>query len=216
MSAEAAFDQALRAGDDENAKRRQIIDGARTVFLAQGFDAASMNDIARAAGVSKGTLYVYFANKEELFGAIVQQECDAQAEGIFDLDPNDHDVAAVLTRLGVAYVKFLCRPEKASAIRTVIAIADRMPEVGRKFYESGPAAGIAQLAAYLAAQVAAGVLVIEDCEITAAQFMESTHAILFKPIVFNFAPAPSDEQVQRSVGIAVAAFIAAYRAAGKA
>ena len=94
-----------------------------------------MNDIARAAGVSKGTLYVYFENKEELFEAIVEQECDAQAEGIFDLDPNDHDVGAVLTRLGVAYVKFLCRPEKASAIRTVIAIADRMPEVGRKFYE---------------------------------------------------------------------------------
>ena len=130
--------------EDEGAKRRQIIDGARAIFLAQGFDAASMNDIARAAGVSKGTLYVYFKHKEELFEAIVQQECDAQAEGIFDLDPNDHDVEGVLKRMGVAYVKFLCRPEKASAIRTVIAIADRMPEVGRKFYEAGPARGIAQ------------------------------------------------------------------------
>src|SRR5271154_2403787 len=111
---------AVLPADDESAKRRQIVDGAREVFLAQGFDAASMNDIARAAGVSKGTLYVYFGNKEELFEAIVEQECDAQAEGIFDLDPDDHDVAAVLTKLGVAYVKFLCRPEKASAVRTVI------------------------------------------------------------------------------------------------
>src|ERR1700685_4655375 len=134
--------QAAQMGED-GAKRRQIVEGARSIFLAQGFDAASMNDIARAAGVSKGTLYVYFGNKEELFEAIVEQECDVQAEGIFDLDPNDHDVAAVLTRLGVAYVKFLCRPEKASAVRTVIAIADRMPEVGRKFYESGPERGIA-------------------------------------------------------------------------
>ena len=72
---------------------RQAPNGARSskaptqVFLAQGFDAASMNDIARAAGVSKGTLYVYFDNKEELFEAIVEEECDAQAEGIFDLDP---------------------------------------------------------------------------------------------------------------------------------
>ena len=101
------------AGDEDSAKRRQIIEGARAVFLAQGFDAASMNDIARAAGVSKGTLYVYFKHKEQLFEAIVEQECEAQAEGIFDLDPNDHDVEAVLTRLGIAYVKFLCRPEKA-------------------------------------------------------------------------------------------------------
>jgi AcrR family transcriptional regulator len=203
------------AGDEDSAKRRQIIEGAREVFLAQGFDAASMNDIARVAGVSKGTLYVYFDNKEELFAAIVEEECDAQAEGIFDLDPADHDVEAVLMRLGVAYVKFLCRPEKASAIRTVIGIADRMPEIGRRFYEAGPASGIAQLAAYLAAQVDAGVLAIENCEIAAAQFMESSHAMLFKPIVFNFAPAPSQEQVERGVRIAVTVFLAAYRIANK-
>ena len=199
------------ASDEDSAKRRQIINGAHNVFLAQGFDAASMNDIARAAGVSKGTLYVYFNNKEELFEAIVEEECDAQAEGIFDLDASDHDVEAVLTRLGIAYVKFLCRPEKASAVRTVIAIADRMPEIGKRFYESGPATGIAHLAVYIDAQVKAGLLKVEDSAIAAAQFMESTHAMLFKPIVFNFAPAPSDEQVERSVRIAVTVFLAAYR-----
>src|SRR5271167_3930403 len=142
MSEQATLERpATGPADDEGAKRRQIVDGARAMFLAQGFDAASMNDIARAAGVSKGTLYVYFKNKEELFEAIVEQECEAQAEGIFDIDPNDHDVEAVLTRLGIAYVKFLCRPEKASAIRTVIAIAERMPELGGKFYATGPARG---------------------------------------------------------------------------
>ncbi len=197
--------------DDESAKRRQIVEGARAVFLAHGFDAASMNDIARAAGVSKGTLYVYFKHKEELFEAIVEQECDAQAEGIFDLDSNDRDVAGVLKRLGVAYVKFLCRPEKASAIRTVIAIADRMPEIGRKFYESGPARGMSLIAAYLKAQIDAGVLAIDDIEIAAIQLMESFQANLFKPMVFNFAPSPSEQQIERVVAIAVSAFLAAYR-----
>src|SRR5580698_3323241 len=211
MNDQATLHRAIPAADEDSAKRRQIVEGARNVFLAQGFDAASMNDIARAAGVSKGTLYVYFNNKEELFEAIVEEECDAQAEGIFDLDTNDHDVEAVLTRLGIAYVKFLCRPEKASAVRTVIAIADRMPDIGRKFYEAGPAVGIARLAAYISAQVAAGVLAVEDCEVAAAQFMESSHAMLFKPIVFNFAPAPSEEQVAYNVRIAVAVFLAAYR-----
>ena len=182
------------------------------MFLAQGFDAASMNDIARAAGVSKGTLYVYFKHKEQLFEAIVEQECEAQAEGIFDLDPNDHDVEAVLTRLGLAYVRFLCRPEKASAIRTVIAIAERMPELGRRFYESGPARGIALLAAYIAAQVDAGVLVVEDSEIAAAQLMESCQAMIFKSMVFNFVREPSQQQIERVVRFAIAAFLAAYRA----
>src|SRR5436853_5369027 len=101
MTAQLELDrpQAPEMGGD-SAKRRQILEGARRVFLAQGFDAASMGEIARAAGVSKGTLYVYFENKEELFAAIVREECQAQAEQIFDLDPNDHDVGAVLGRLG--------------------------------------------------------------------------------------------------------------------
>src|ERR1041385_1210250 len=92
---------------DESAKRRQIIEGARAVFLAQGFDAASMNDIARRAGVSKGTLYVYFRNKEELFEAIAEEECGLQAERVFQLDNANHDVAAVLTRLGTDFATFI-------------------------------------------------------------------------------------------------------------
>src|SRR3982074_1984469 len=108
---------------EESAKRRQIMEGAREVFLTQGFDAASMGEIARQAGVSKGTLYVYFDSKEALFEAIVEEECQAQAEQVFALDSNDHDVEAVLTRLGYAFVRFLCRPGGQSSLRTVISIS---------------------------------------------------------------------------------------------
>src|SRR5512138_467816 len=66
----------------EGPKRRQITDGACRVFLERGFDAASMGEIAREARVSKGTLYVYFKSKEELFEAIVEEQCNAQAEQI--------------------------------------------------------------------------------------------------------------------------------------
>src|SRR5260370_32569947 len=112
-------------GDEDSSKRRQIVEGARQVFLAQGFDAASMGEIARVAGVSKGTLYVYFKNKEELFEAIVGQQCRAQAEQIFNLDPEDHDVEGELTRLGVAYVRFLCRPRGALPHRTGVETPHR-------------------------------------------------------------------------------------------
>ena len=197
---------------DDNAKRRQIVEGARRIFLAQGFDAASMNDIAKAAGVSKGTLYVYFQNKEQLFEAIVHEECQVHAERTFDLDPADPDVAGVLQRLGTAYIEFLCRPAKASALRTVIAIADRMPEIGKVFYETGPAVGIARLAAYLHAQCDAGVLAIDDVEIAAAQFLDACQATLFKPVLFNFREAPELARIEYAVGVAVKTFLAAYRA----
>ncbi len=75
-----ALDQEVAARNDGNAKRRQIVDGARAVFLSAGFDGASMNDVARAAGVSKGTLYAYFSSKEEMFEAIIRGEYAQAAE----------------------------------------------------------------------------------------------------------------------------------------
>jgi AcrR family transcriptional regulator len=197
---------------EDSAKRRQIVEGAREVFLARGFDAASMGDIAKAAGVSKGTLYVYFKDKEQLFSAIVGQECCTHAEGAFKLDENDHDVEGVLTRIGTEYVNFLCSEGKASSLRIVIAIADRMPEIGKAFYETGPSYGIKRLTSYLQAQVKAGVVAIEDSEVAAAQFLDACQATLFKPILFNFAPPPAAERVDHVIKIAVRAFMAAYRA----
>jgi AcrR family transcriptional regulator len=194
----------------ESAKRRQILDGARTVFLAQGFDAASMGEIARVAGVSKGTLYVYFDSKERLFQEIVQEQCRSQAEQVFALDSEDHDVATVLTRLGRDFLRFLCRPNAVSPLRTVISIADRMPEVGKTFYETGPAFGIARVAHYLEDQVAAGVLAIDDCELAAAQFLDSCQSTTFKPMLFNSSGRPSDGRIDHVVATAVRTLLAAY------
>lgn len=195
----------------ESAKRRQILEGARAVFLAQGFDAASMGEIARTAGVSKGTLYVYFDSKERLFQEIVQEQCRSHAEQVFALDSEDHDVEAMLTRLGRDFVRFVCRPNGVSPLRTVISIADRMPEIGKAFYETGPAFGIARVARYFEDQVAAGVLAIEDCDLAAAQFLDSCQSTTFKPMLFNVAGRPSDERIDHVVATAVRTFLAAYR-----
>ena len=211
MTAPLVLDRPAEETED-SAKRRQIIEGARTVFRALGFDAASMGEIAKAAGVSKGTLYVYFKDKDELFQAIVERECPLQAEGVlvFDLDEGDPDIAGTLTHLGVAFMKALCESDRLSTFRTVMAIADRKPNIGRTFYESGPAKGTARLRAYFEAQVAAGRLVIEDPEVAAAQFIESCHATMLKPMLLNFGPPPSLERIKHVVGIAVKTFMAAY------
>jgi AcrR family transcriptional regulator len=201
---------AISEGRGDPAKRRQIIDGACRVFLAQGFDAASMGSIAREAGVSKGTLYVYFKSKEELFEAIVEEQCQQQAEGIFTFD-HQADIEAELRRMGVELVRFLCRrPGGISPLRTVIAIADRMPELGAKFYQSGPARGTAKLSRYLQDKIVAGVLKPHDTEVAAAQFIASCKAQVFTPMLFNCAGPPTDEQIAYVVDIATRAFLAAY------
>src|SRR6202521_4977774 len=135
-------------GDEDSSKRRQILEGARKVFLDLGFDGASMGEIARAAGVSKGTLYVYFADKNRLFEAIVEQESLEQGKLSFNFDPN-RDVPTTLRDFGRAYIQLLCRPGGGSAIRTVMAIAERMPDVGRRYYEQVLENNIHRLAFYL-------------------------------------------------------------------
>src|ERR1700750_995066 len=116
-------------GEEDTSKRRQILDGARKVFMDLGFDGASMGEIARSAGVSKGTLYVYFA---------------------FDFDGSG-DVATTLREFGSAYIAMILRPDGGSAIRTVMAIAERMPEVGRRYYERVLQKTINRLAGHLGA-----------------------------------------------------------------
>src|ERR1700752_1008673 len=210
MSVRAQEKTAPQTAED-NAKRRQIIEAAREAFLEQGFDAASMNEIARAAGVSKGTLYVYFQNKEQLFQEICSEECKSQAESLFSFDPDDPDVEATLTRIGIDFVSLVCGPERASSARTVIAIAERMPEIGRAYYETGPARGIDLLSDYLKKKVKQRVVAIDDCEVVAAQLIEALLAPLFKPILFNFGKPPTHERIRYVVGIAVRAFLAAYK-----
>jgi AcrR family transcriptional regulator len=197
------------AGQDA-AKRRQILAGARRLFMAKGFDATSMSDIAEEAGVSKGTLYVYFESKDRLFRTLVQEEKAAQYPAIFALDPADHDVAAVLTRLGRQFVRFLISPHVVMATRTVVAMGERMPELAIEFYEQGPRQCAGRLAQYLEAQVAAGLLAIDDIQLAASQFLEIAQASLVRPLMYGSPDRPAEARIDAVVDSAVRVFLAAY------
>jgi AcrR family transcriptional regulator len=196
-------------GDEESSKRRQILDGACKVFLDLGFDGASMGDIARAAGVSKGTLYVYFADKCRLFEAIVEEAVRERRQLAFYFDPAC-DIKTTLRRFGEAYIGMLCRPRGGSAARMVFAIAERMPEIGRRYYEVMIQKTINRLAEYLDGRVKQQELVIDDCQLAATQFMLMCQASLFLPFIYQVAPAPSQERITQVVDDAVRTFLAAH------
>src|SRR3954471_24973552 len=197
-------------GEDDSSKRRQILDGAGKVFMDLGFDGASMGEIARAAGVSKGTLYVYFADKNRLFEAIVEHESLEQGRIAFNFDPS-RDVETTLKDFGTAYIQLLCRPGGGSAIRTVMAIAERMPDAGRRFYEQVIDLTIKRFRDYLDVHVASGELVIEDSYLASAQFMQMCQSTLFQPHIFQAKPSPSPEQIAKVVDSAMRIFLLAYR-----
>lgn len=211
-------DQMAQAGvgtrEDEKstdgAKRRQILDGARRVFLARGFDGASMGEIARAAGVSKGTLYVYFDSKEALFEALTLEERRGLAEVLFKLDENDPDVRAVLRRLGLSFLEMMARPDHVSSIRMVIGAAEKFPRLGRTFFDSGPRQGVARLQGYLDAQVESGRLVIADTRLAAQHFLDLCQSGILRRLLFAVGDAPSREEMEYNVDQAIRVFFAAY------
>ena len=91
-----------------------------------------------------------------------------------------------------------------------MAIAERMPEVGRRYYEHVLENTINRLAAYLEAHVKAGDLAIDDCQLAASQFMLICQASLFLPFIFQAAPPPSAERIAQVVESATRMFLAAY------
>ena len=215
MNSIAAAPPPLPAVSDEasrdNAKLRQILDGARKVFLADGFDGASMNDIARAAGVSKGTLYVYFDSKEALFEGLVRNEKQTQAERVCPFDMGgDASVETTLRTLGRGLLEMLTRPDNVALLRMVIGVAGKLPAIGRAFYEAGPQYGRERLAAYLERQATAGRLQIDDASVAAANFMHLAHSEIAKAQMFGVVESVSPEQIEKSVDNAVAVFMRAY------
>jgi AcrR family transcriptional regulator len=198
------------AGGDP-VKRQQIMAGAEKVFTTLGFDAASMSDISREAGVSKGTLYVYFQGKEDLFEALIAQERAVLMQGCADLLHGPGEMPEKLLRYGTRLATVLCSDKVVRAHRIVLGICERMPEMGVKFYEGGANRGIATLQTYLDEEVARGTLVIADTRRAAAQFLDLCTSGLFKARLFLALPeAPGPEECARSAESALAMFLSFY------
>jgi AcrR family transcriptional regulator len=196
---------------DDASKRRQILDGARAVILASGFDAASMNEVARAAGVSKGTLYVYFQNKEDLFEALIVEEKRAQAEQLCRFGEEcDLPIEDALASFGFRLLDLMLRPTSIAHLRTVAAASARFPRIGRAYYEAGPAFGIARLAEYLGAQAAKGCIEAENLEVAAVHFLELCKAYHFTRAIFGVCERPSDAVLRAHVKRAVEVFLKVY------
>jgi AcrR family transcriptional regulator len=197
------------AGEDP-AKRKQILDGARLVFMKLGFDAASMNDVTREAGVSKGTLYVYFANKEELFTAMIESERAAFIASMRTALAEHDDVEAGLHDFGISFISHMTEEKVISAMRTVLGVRDRMPVLCQRFFK-GPENLRTILHDYLEQHVQAGKLKIDDIDLAAGQFLDLASGSFFKFRLFgSMEHPPSMAEMERVISGAIRVFMAAY------
>jgi len=199
------------AGQDP-LKRSQIIDGARRVFIDKGFEAASMNDITREAGVSKGTIYVYFANKEELFEALIEEERCRIFNDLYEaLERDGGNLRESLIRYGIALATKITSDTVTRAQRTVIGICERIPELGARFYERGPKNGPEKLMGFLERAAAKGELAIDNIELAAYQLTDLCLSGYYRQRLFGYRTSPpSPDEIRSTVTAGVDVFLKAY------
>lgn len=199
-----------RAAGQDPAKRAQILEGAKRCFLQMGFEAASMNEITAESGVSKGTLYVYFKDKSDLFSALVDAEKSAiMGQAQRELE-RPGTIAERLHRFGTTLIASLNSDYVIRAQRMVLAVTDRMPELAQRFYGSQTLAGNVILRDWLVARVAEGHLRIADPALAAQQFLELCGASIYKQRLFGNIDVPTAEHIDRVVAAAVDIFLGYY------
>jgi len=152
------------------AKRRAILDAAKTLFLRNGYDGSSMDAIAAEAGVSKLTVYSHFTDKETLFSAAVKAKCEEQLpELLFEL-PEDIAIDSLLLSIGQGFYTLVSSHESMELHRMMVNLACQDPKLSQMFYEAGPQRVLEEMERLLAKAGEKGLLRIVDARTAAEQF----------------------------------------------
>lgn len=143
----------------------ELLDAALAVFAENGLAGARVEDIAARAGVSKGTVYLYFSGKEELFREVVREKVAETLEGLSSAAPPGDPVER-LGRFVDAYWRHLRRPHFASMYRLLLAELQHFPELARFYSEEVSGKVIALLAGIIGEGVEAGRFQKVDARVT--------------------------------------------------
>jgi len=157
VSAEAAV-HAQRWRRRKEARPGEILDAALVCFAEHGFAATRLDDVAHRAGVTKGTLYLYFPNKEELFKAVVAQALVPnleRGEALLSEAAEPQSTAALLAEVMRGWAELASSP--AGAIpKIVVSEAGNFPDLARFYREQVVDRGMALLRRVLQLGIARG------------------------------------------------------------
>lgn len=124
----------LRSRRPAEEREAQIIEAAFTAFAAHGLDETRLEDIARLAGVAKGTIYLYFPNKEALFREMIRRRMISRLDALENA-ARDHDPLTDLHRVVQTFWGFVNEPQFPVYYRLVISVLPQLPELSQFFAE---------------------------------------------------------------------------------
>ena len=194
-------------------KRAAILDAAKAMFTELGFEGASMDQIAAAAGVSKLTVYSHFGDKEALFGAAVKAHCEQQLPAsLFERDAGTPVRERLLT-VARAFYAMITSPEAVAGHRMLCSPLLPGSPMSRLFWEAGPSRVHKEFASLLERRIAAGELAIDDVPRAATQFFALLKGEPHAMLVFGCCELDA-AGVERHLVASVDLFVRAYAPAG--
>ena len=210
MSAPA--NAAVRGRPKSSKKRKQIFKAAVDLFLENGFDGTSMDEVAVRAGVSKQTVYSHFKSKEDLFTHCICEKCVSYelSEEFLDMDV---PVVEMLRNIGHKFSNLLLSEEAIRIKRLLCFSAEQSPQLGEMFYQAGPKHMIDLLTVYLQKQSELGRLSIPDFRTAACQFLYMIHGEAHFCELMNVSSRPDAKSIERYVDDCVDMFLRAHRPA---
>ncbi|MFC0106787.1 TetR/AcrR family transcriptional regulator [Kibdelosporangium aridum] len=195
-------------------KRRLIMEAATTLFLRNGYQGTSMDEVAALAAVSKQTVYKNFTDKEGLFSEIIMSVAttvDAFIKLIGDKLHNTENLAQDLPVLARQYLHSVMRPQVLQMRRLLVGEAARFPELARTYYERAPERVLTALAPELKHLDERGLLRVPDPPLAAKHFAFLVLGVaLDKSMFFGDTPAFTDEELDHLADEGVRVFLAAY------
>src|SRR4051794_1036368 len=196
-------------------KAEAVLAAAEGAFLTHGFGTVSMDAIAREAGVSKATVYAHFANKEELFGAVVARLSERRFHGFTAEALDPEDIEASLLTIASRFLDLVLSREAIALNRIIIAEVTRFPALGEVFWAAGPERTRVQIEAFLRRAVAAGALAVPDARLAAEQFIALARGEIHLRSLLRLEDPGDPAALQAAASGTVAMFVRAFGGAPK-
>ena len=202
----------IDAADEFGApKALKIMQAAKDLFMAEGYGAISMDQVAKSAGVSKATVYSHFGSKEKLFAAIIHHACKGFAVDLFPQVADEPDIGVALRRIASSIENFLLGEGPIKVYRIIVSEGPRFPELIEAWYNTGPLPFRAALTDFLRKATTDGKLVIPNPTLAADQLVALVKGPLYLRRLFNLPARPEDPTPEEVVDGAVQMILNAYR-----
>jgi AcrR family transcriptional regulator len=202
--------RARREAAGKGSKRDHVVDAATRLFLDEGYGTTGMDAIAKAADVSKATVYSYYDDKASLFADVMLRMCN-EIGGHYVEASYEDSPEAVLRSVARFLIARMFETLDRRLLQRVVAEAKEFPELGKKFWATGPGKLEDSVAAYLADADRRGVLAVADPRRAAARFVGLVSGVYLLPLQLGVRTRPSEQEMRRDIDEVITGFLATLR-----